>query len=62
MDRDQIKGDVKKGIGKAKEEWGKATDDPETEAEGEQEQSEGGLQHTWGDAKNAARNAVDEKD
>jgi uncharacterized protein YjbJ (UPF0337 family) len=60
MDRDRIEGGVKEGVGKVKEEWGDATDNPSTEIEGKQEQAEGEIQQGWGEAKDTVRDAVDE--
>jgi uncharacterized protein YjbJ (UPF0337 family) len=59
MDSDRIGGTVKEGIGKVKEEWGDATDNPRTEAEGQAEQAEGKLQDEWGKAKDTARDVAD---
>ena len=60
MDSDRIEGPIKEGAGKVKEEWGDATDDPATEAEGQAEQVEGDLQNEWGEAKDSARDAMDD--
>jgi uncharacterized protein YjbJ (UPF0337 family) len=59
MDSDRIGGPVKEGIGKVKEEWGDATDNAGTEAEGQAEQAEGKLQNEWGEAKDQVRDATD---
>ncbi len=40
MDKDRIEGTVKEGAGKVQEEWGRATDNPQTEAEGDERQIE----------------------
>ena len=58
MDSDRIEGTVKEGAGKVKEAWGDATDHPETEAEGQQEQAEGDLQEKWGKVKDDVRDAL----
>ena len=58
MDSDRIEGTVKEGAGKVKEAWGDATDNPETEAEGQQEQVEGGVQEKWGKVKDDVRDAL----
>lgn len=58
MDSDRIEGTVKEGAGKVKEAWGDATDNPETEAEGQQEQAEGDLQEKWGKVKDDVRDAL----
>ena len=60
MDKDRIEGNVKQGWGKAEEAWGDATDNPETEAEGQQDQAEGNLQEGWGKVKDAARDMADD--
>lgn len=58
MDSDRIEGTVKEGAGKVKEAWGDATDNPETEAEGQQEQVEGDVQEKWGKVKDDVRDAL----
>jgi uncharacterized protein YjbJ (UPF0337 family) len=58
MDRDRIGGSLKEGVGKAQEGWGRATNDPDAEAQGEERQLEGKLQRGWGEAKDAVRDAV----
>lgn len=60
MDSDRIKGSLKETGGKAKEAWGDATDDRETEAEGEADQTEGNVQQKWGEGKDKVRDTVDE--
>lgn len=60
MDRDRIEGPLKEAGGKAKEEWGDLTDDPETEAEGQADQVEGKVQNEWGEAKDTVRDATDD--
>jgi uncharacterized protein YjbJ (UPF0337 family) len=60
MDRDRIEGPIKDAGGKAKEEWGDLTDNPETEAEGQADQLEGKVQNEWGEAKDEVRDAVDD--
>ncbi len=59
MDKDRIEGPFKEGVGKVKEGWGGATDDPDTEAEGHADQAEGGLQNTWGEVKDKVRDVFD---
>jgi uncharacterized protein YjbJ (UPF0337 family) len=61
MDTDRIKGGVKEGAGKVKEEWGDVTDNPATEIEGKKEQAEGKIQQGWGEAKDAVRDADEEE-
>jgi uncharacterized protein YjbJ (UPF0337 family) len=74
-DEQEVKGTVDKGVGKAKETWGRATGDSKTEAEGQNQQLEGQLRQTAGrvrrnaqhagdriaDAADRARDAVDDK-
>ena len=60
MDKDRVEGPFKEGVGKVKEEWGDATDDASTEAEGRADQAEGDLQNTWGEAKDKVRGALDD--
>ncbi len=60
MDKDRIEGNIKQGWGKAEEAVGDATDNPETEAEGQQDQAEGSLQEGWGKVKDAGRDLVDD--
>jgi uncharacterized protein YjbJ (UPF0337 family) len=60
MDTDELKGKMKEGVGKAQEAWGDATDDPETEAEGQRKQAEGNIQEGWGKVKDAADDMVDD--
>lgn len=62
MDSDRVEGGVKEGVGKVKEEWGDATDNPGTEAEGKKDQVEGNIQQGWGEAKDAVRDATDGDD
>ena len=58
MDSDRIEGPLKEGAGKVKEAWGDATDDPQTEAEGQKDQLEGDLQNTWGETKDKVDDAL----
>ena len=60
MDSDRIEGGLKEGAGKVKEEWGDLTNDRSTEAEGQAEQVEGDLQNEWGEAKDNARDVLDD--
>ncbi len=57
MDKDKIEGGVKDAGGKAKEAWGDATDNKETEAEGKMDQAEGNVQEGWGDAKDKLKDS-----
>jgi uncharacterized protein YjbJ (UPF0337 family) len=60
MDKDRIEGTVKEGAGKVQEEWGRATDNPKTEAEGDERQIEGKVQKGWGQAKDTIGDVADE--
>ena len=60
MDSDRIEGPLKEAGGKVKEEWGDATDNPTTEAEGKADQVEGKIQHEWGETKDDVRDVVDD--
>jgi uncharacterized protein YjbJ (UPF0337 family) len=62
MDTDELKGKMKEGVGKAQEAWGDATDDPDTEAEGQRKQAEGKMQQGWGQVKEAGRDLLDDND
>ena len=55
MDSDRIEGPLKEAGGKVKEEWGDATDDAQTEAEGKADQVEGDVQNKWGETKTGPR-------
>lgn len=55
MDKDRIKGTVKKAEGAAKEALGKASGDKSLEAEGKVEKAGGSIQKTFGKAKDALR-------
>ena len=60
MNWDQIEGRWKQWTGKAKEKWGKLTDDDLTMIAGKREQLAGLLQERYGYAKNEADKAIDE--
>ncbi len=60
MNWDVIKGDWKQFTGKAKEQWGKLTDDDLTKINGQREQLEGKLQERYGHNKDDSRKAVDD--
>lgn len=55
MDKDRIKGTVKKAEGAIKEELGKASGDKSLEVEGKVKKAEGSIQKTYGKAKDALR-------
>ncbi len=60
MNWDVIKGDWKQFTGKAKEQWGKLTDDDLTKINGQRDQLEGKLQERYGHNKDDSRKAVDD--
>lgn len=60
MDRDRIKGNWKQLRGKAKERWGKLTDDDLDVIEGKRDQLVGKIQERYGKAKDEAEKEVDE--
>lgn len=60
MDKDRIEGNVKQGWGKVEEGVGDATNNPDTEAEGQKDQAEGKLQEGWGKVKDAGRDMIDD--
>lgn len=60
MNWDVIKGDWKQFTGKAKEQWGKLTDDDLAKINGQREQLEGRLQVHYGHNKDESRKAVDD--
>ena len=60
MDQDRVEGTLKEGAGKAKEEWGDATDDASTELSGKKDQVEGEAQQKWGETKDSLRDATDD--
>jgi uncharacterized protein YjbJ (UPF0337 family) len=55
MDKDRTEGKTKDVIGSAKETFGKATGDKDTERSGKADQAEGKLQKGVGKAKDALR-------
>lgn len=60
MDADRIKGNWKQLKGKAKEQWGKLTDDDLDVIDGQRDQLEGKLQERYGKQKDDARKEVDD--
>ena len=60
MDREEVKGKVDQGIGKAKEAQGKLTGNPDTEAEGEHQQVRGNAREHVGRVRDAAGNIADD--
>ena len=60
MNWDQMKGNGKQIKGKAKEKWGKLTDDDLTTVAGKRDQLVGKLQERYGYAKEQAERDLDE--
>jgi uncharacterized protein YjbJ (UPF0337 family) len=60
MNWDQIAGDWKQFTGKAKEKWGKLTDNDLTTVAGKRDQLAGLLQQRYGYAKDQAEKELDE--
>jgi uncharacterized protein YjbJ (UPF0337 family) len=58
MNWDQVKGDWKKFKGKAKEQWGKLTDDELDQIAGKRDQLVGTVQKRYGIAKEEAEKQV----
>ena len=58
MNKDEIGGNWKQFKGKAKEKWGKLTDDDMTVIEGKRDQLVGKIQERYGYAKNQAEKEV----
>ena len=60
MDWDRIEGNWKQFTGKAKQQWGKLTDDDLDVINGNREELEGKLQAKYGKSKDEARRDIDE--
>lgn len=60
MDWDRIAGNWKQFTGRAKEQWGKLTDDDLDTINGQREQLEGKLQERYGYGKDRIRTEVDD--
>ena len=60
MDWNRIEGSWKQFAGKAKENWGKLTDDDIAQINGNREQLEGKIQERYGKAKDDVRKEVDD--
>ncbi len=58
MNKDQVKGAVKDAAGKVQEKVGQAVNSPTQEAKGLQKQAEGKTQKTYGDVKEAVKDAT----
>ena len=61
MDKERIKGGVKKATGAIKEKVGQMTGDRDTEVEGKAEKAEGRVRSAVGHAKDAAREIAGKK-
>jgi uncharacterized protein YjbJ (UPF0337 family) len=60
MDWDRVQGNWKQFTGKAKEQWGKLTDDDLNVIDGRREQLEGKLQERYGYNKDQIRKGIDD--
>lgn len=60
MNSDQMKGSWKQIKGKAKEQWGKLTDDDVDRLDGSREQLVGAVQKRYGEDRERAERQVDE--
>jgi len=58
MNWDQIQGNWKQATGKAKEQWGKLTDDDMVTVDGRRDQLSGKLQERYGIAKETAEEQI----
>jgi uncharacterized protein YjbJ (UPF0337 family) len=59
MNRDRIEGNWKQMVGKAKEKWGKLTDDDLKAIDGRRDQLAGKIQERYGLAKDAAEREIE---
>ena len=55
MNDEKISGNLDQAKGKVKEEWGKATDDKSTQAEGLLDQAKGKVKESVGDVKDSLK-------
>jgi uncharacterized protein YjbJ (UPF0337 family) len=60
MDWNRVEGSWKQLMGKAKQQWGRLTDDDLTKVAGRREELAGKVQERYGLAKDAAQKQVDE--
>ena len=60
MNKDTLEGNWKQLKGKAKERWGKLTDDQLDQVEGKRDQLVGQIQESYGKSKDEAERDVDE--
>ncbi|MDB5799919.1 MAG: ral stress protein CsbD [Rhodocyclales bacterium] len=58
MNKDQAKGSIKENAGKAQESIGKAIGSSRQENKGLEKQVEGGVQKTYGDAKESLKDSL----
>jgi uncharacterized protein YjbJ (UPF0337 family) len=58
MNKDQVKGATKQGVGKVQEQAGKLVGSHEQQAKGIQKQAEGNVQKNYGDAKENVSDAL----
>ena len=61
MDKERVKGGIKKATGEIKEKAGRMTGDRDTEVEGKAEKAEGRVRSAVGHAKDAAREVTGKK-
>ena len=61
INEDIVKGKLKQAEGKAQDAKGDLTDSPTDDIQGKLKQAEGKIQEGFGKAKEAVKNAVDEK-
>ena len=60
MNSDQMKGNWKQFVGKAKEQWGRLTNDDWTVVEGKRDQLVGKIQERYGITREEAQRQLDE--
>lgn len=60
MNSDQMKGNWKQFVGKAKEKWGRLTNDDWTVVEGKRDQLVGKIQERYGITRDEAQRQLDE--
>ena len=60
MNSDQLKGNWKQFVGKAKEKWGRLTDNDWKVVEGKRDQLVGKIQERYGVAKDRARREIED--
>ena len=60
MNKDRVEGKVKDVAGRVERQAGEWTNDPKMQVKGAAKQAEGKVQNTWGKAKDAAKQTVDD--